>query len=119
MARGRAAAVVALLLSIGVVAAACVTATGESSGSRRIAEASVRPSATVEAAVAEATELAAASPAQAASREPAAVPAIQNGDWVTVTGRLKPGVLGLGGRTLWPATLNDCRCPEFGIDPMT
>jgi len=36
------------------------------------------------------------------TQEPAAeVPAIQNGDWVNVTGQLKPGVLGLGGRTFW------------------
>jgi hypothetical protein len=34
-------------------------------------------------------------------QEPAKVPAIQNGDWVTVTGQLKPGVLGLGSRTFW------------------
>ena len=32
---------------------------------------------------------------------PAKVPAIQDGDWIVVTGQLKPGVLGLGGRTLW------------------
>jgi hypothetical protein len=36
------------------------------------------------------------------AQEPVAdVPAIQNGDWVNVTGQLKPGVLGLGGRTFW------------------
>jgi len=35
------------------------------------------------------------------AQEPAKVPAIQNGDWVIVTGQLKPGVLGLGGRTFW------------------
>ena len=34
--------------------------------------------------------------------EPAVeVPAIQNGDWVTITGQLKPGALGLGSRTFW------------------
>jgi hypothetical protein len=36
------------------------------------------------------------------AQEPVAeVPAIQNGDWVTIAGQLKPGVLGLGGRTFW------------------
>ena len=36
------------------------------------------------------------------AQEPVAnVPAIQNGDWVAVVGQLKPGVLGLGSRTLW------------------
>ena len=35
------------------------------------------------------------------AQEPAKVPAIQNGDWVIVTGQLKPGVLGFGGRTFW------------------
>ena len=36
------------------------------------------------------------------TQEPAAdVPAIQNGDWVTITGQLKPGALGLGSRTFW------------------
>jgi len=35
------------------------------------------------------------------AQEPAKVPAIQNDDWVIVTGQLKPGVLGLGGKTLW------------------
>jgi hypothetical protein len=36
------------------------------------------------------------------AQEPAAeLPAIQNGDWVVVTGQLKPGMLGLGSRTFW------------------
>jgi len=36
------------------------------------------------------------------TQEPAAkVPAIQNGDWIIVTGQLKPGVLGFGGKTFW------------------
>jgi hypothetical protein len=35
------------------------------------------------------------------AQEPAKVPPIQDGDWVVVTGQLKPGVLGLGGRTFW------------------
>ena len=38
------------------------------------------------------------------------VPAIQNGDWVTVTGQLKPGALGLGGRTFWASHIE--RLPE-------
>jgi len=41
---------------------------------------------------------------------PAQVPAIQNGDWVVVTGQLKPGVLGLGGRTFWASYIE--RLPE-------
>jgi hypothetical protein len=35
------------------------------------------------------------------AQEPARVPPIQDGDWIVVTGQLKPGVLGLGGRTFW------------------
>jgi hypothetical protein len=31
----------------------------------------------------------------------AEVPAIKNGDWVVITGQLKPGVLGLRSRTFW------------------
>jgi hypothetical protein len=45
------------------------------------------------------------------TQEPAAeVPAIQNGDWVTVTGQVKPGVLGLGGKTFWASHIE--RLPE-------
>jgi hypothetical protein len=45
------------------------------------------------------------------AQEPVAeVPAIQNGDWVTVAGQLKPGVLGLGGRTFWASHIE--RLPE-------
>ena len=40
------------------------------------------------------------------AQEPAAkVPAIQNDDWVMVTGQLKPGVLGLGGKTFWASQI--------------
>jgi hypothetical protein len=35
------------------------------------------------------------------AQEPAKVPAIQDGDWIVVTGQLKPGVLGLSSRTFW------------------
>jgi hypothetical protein len=43
--------------------------------------------------------------------EPAVdVPAIQNGDWVTVNGQLKPGALGLGSRTFWASHIE--RLPE-------
>jgi hypothetical protein len=41
---------------------------------------------------------------------PAEVPAIQNGDWVTIAGQLKPGVLGLGGKTFWASHIE--RLPE-------
>ena len=44
------------------------------------------------------------------TQEPAKVPAIQNGDWVIVTGQLKPGVLGLGSRTFWASHIE--RLPE-------
>lgn len=45
------------------------------------------------------------------AQEPLAeVPAIQNGDWVTVAGQLKPGVLGLGSKTFWASHIE--RLPE-------
>ena len=45
------------------------------------------------------------------AQEPANVPAIQNGDWVIVTGQLKPGVLGLGGRTFWASHIEGLQGP--------
>ncbi len=45
------------------------------------------------------------------AQEPAEAPAIQNGDWVIVTGYLKPGVLGLRSRTFLASNIEGLRWP--------
>ena len=45
------------------------------------------------------------------AQEPAKLPSIQNGDWVVITGQLKPGVLGLGSRAFWASHIERLQEP--------